>query len=65
MEENYRNLYKRLEQENMVLLDKYAEIATALGFEGDAWFGDPLATHKEIVQRAKELNEKSHSRCRI
>lgn len=47
--------YKNMEQSWMVLKDQYSEVARALGFEGDAWFGDPLESHDEIVKRAKEL----------
>lgn len=51
----WREKYKQQEQEWMVLKDQYSEIARALGFKGDAWFDDPLASHEEIVKRAKEL----------
>jgi hypothetical protein len=55
---SWRDRFKDLEQSYMAIKDQYAEIACALGFEGDAWFGDPLASHKEIVARAKELSRK-------
>jgi hypothetical protein len=35
--------------------EHYAELARALGFEGDGFWGDPNATHEEIVARAKFL----------
>ena len=47
--------YKAEEQAWMVLKDQYSEVARALGFEGDSWFGDPLAKHEEIVERAQHL----------
>lgn len=53
----WREKYKAGEQSWMVLKDQYSEVARALGFEGDAWFGDPLASHEDIVARAKELAE--------
>lgn len=52
---NWRNEAKANEQAFMAIKDQYAELARALGFEGDAWFGDPLAGHDEIVARAREL----------
>ncbi len=52
---NYRDEYKSLEVDFLVSLDKYQELAAALGFKGDAWFGDPLASHTEIVAEAKRL----------
>lgn len=51
----WREKYKAEEQAWMVLKNQYSEVARALGFEGDAWFGDPLACHDEIVARAKAL----------
>lgn len=50
-----RGKYKGMEASWMHLRDQYSEIARALGFDGDAWFGDPLASHEEIVSRAKKL----------
>lgn len=47
------------EQRDMSILDKYAEVASALGFEGDAWFGDPLAGHEEIVHRAQNYADEA------
>lgn len=44
----------------MVIKDQYAELAKALGFEGDAFFGDPLADHQAIVDKAKEVMEKAY-----
>lgn len=46
-----------MEQSFMVLKDQYAEVARALGFPGDAWFNDPLASHAEVVARAAEVAE--------
>lgn len=54
-EDDYYGKFKAAEQDWMVLKDQYSEVARALGFEGDAWFGDPLAAHDEIVARAKLL----------
>lgn len=54
----YYDEYKELEQMYMVLKDQYAELARALGFIGDSWFGDPLASHEEILRKAKYLNNK-------
>jgi len=53
---------KFLEQQNMVLMDKYADLARAIGIECDSWFGDPLLTHVEIVRKAKEIYDKANSR---
>lgn len=47
--------YKSLEQSFMALKDDYSEICKALGFKGDAWFGDPLVPHKEIIKKAELL----------
>ena len=49
---NWRSEFKAMEQSWMVLKDQYSEIARALGFAGDAWFDDPLASHDQIVSRA-------------
>jgi hypothetical protein len=46
---------KSLEQSWMVLKDQYSELARAIGFEGDSWFGDPLAEHDEVLKRANEF----------
>lgn len=51
----WRQEYKGMEQAFMSTKCEYAEIALSMGFEGDAWFGDPLAAHAEIVARAKAL----------
>ena len=56
-EEDWRNEYKAIEQSCMYLKDQYAEVARALGFEGYAWFGDPLADHAEIVAKARTMNQ--------
>lgn len=52
---SWRDKCKDIEQAYMVTRDQYSEVARALGFEGDAWFGDPLAKHDEIVERAASL----------
>jgi len=44
---------KAMEQAYMVMKDQYADLAQALGAPCDAWFGDPLVPHNEIVQRAR------------
>ena len=46
---------KAREQQDMIVLDKYADIARALGFPCDTWFGDPLASHEAIVSHATKL----------
>jgi len=53
----WRDQYKSMEQSFMVLKDQYSEVARAMGFPGDAWFNDPLASHEEIVARAAEVAE--------
>ncbi len=50
----WRSLCKQREDDWLILKDQYSELARALGFEGDAWFGDPLASHGEILIRAEE-----------
>jgi hypothetical protein len=46
------------EQQWMILMDQYTQLVRELGIldedEFDAWFGDPLMGHKEIVKRIKE-----------
>ena len=51
----WRDKYKAAEQAFMVERERYSEVARALGFEGDAWFGDPLVPHTNVVERAKEF----------
>lgn len=51
----WRDKYKAEEQAWMVLKGQYAEVAQALGIDCDAWFGDPLVSHEEVVARAKQL----------
>jgi hypothetical protein len=46
---------KGLEQVYMVSRDEYSEIARALGFNGDTFWGDPLVSHADVLARAKEL----------
>lgn len=53
----WRQEAKAYEQAFMVERDGYSALARALGFEGDAWFDDPYASHLEIVQRAKAYSE--------
>lgn len=55
--------YKALEQAWMSLKDDYAELARALGVKGDAWFGDPLKSHKEVIAVAKSLEQSTIMRC--
>ncbi|UQD69191.1 hypothetical protein JEY40_24560 [Bradyrhizobium japonicum] len=43
----------------MHLKDQYAELARAAGSPGDAWFGDPLESHEEVLERIKSLAEKA------
>ena len=57
---NWRSEFKAAEQAYMVVKDQYSEVARALGFEGNAWFGDPLARHEEIVARAERLFDTQH-----
>ncbi len=57
---SWRDEYKNMEQQFMLIKDEYAELARAAGFEeGDAWFGDPLEEHADIVLRIKEQAEKA------
>ena len=42
------------EQAFMAMKESYAEVARALGFEGDGFWGDPYASQEEIVERAHE-----------
>lgn len=49
----------------MTTKDEYSAVARALGFEGDAFFGDPLASHQKIVARAKEMALRSAAIDRI
>ncbi len=48
-----RDEFKDLEQQLMVLRDRYAEIARALGFEGDAFWGDVHDSHAQILEAAR------------
>lgn len=59
----WRDKYKGMEQSWMVLRDQYCELARALGFEGDAWFGDVHEPHDVIVARAKTLAAKPKQKC--
>lgn len=51
----YRDQYKSAEQAYMLMRDQYSEVARALGFDGEGYWGDPMATHEEIVERATAL----------
>jgi hypothetical protein len=51
----WRDEAKYYEQAWMSLKDQYAELARAIGCEVDAWFGDPLDSHSEVVERANRL----------
>ena len=55
---NWRDEAKYLEQQNMVLMDKYNEVARALGFKGNGWWGDVNEQHNVVVERAKFLNDR-------
>ncbi|MNU56086.1 hypothetical protein D3C71_451730 [compost metagenome] len=46
---------KSMEQAFMVAKDEYSSLARAIGIKGDSWFGDPLESHDEVVQRAKSV----------
>lgn len=41
------------EQAWMALKDQYAELARAAGTPADAWFGDPLEKHEQVLERIK------------
>lgn len=56
----WRQEYKGMEQAFMNVMSEYSDVALAMGFEGNSFFGDPLADHAEIVERARELH-RSHS----
>lgn len=43
----------------MVLKDQYSELARAAGSPSDAWFGDPLEKHEQVLERIKSLAEKA------
>lgn len=50
---NWYDEYKSAEASFMRAKDEYAELARVLGEECDAWFGDPLASHEEVLARAR------------
>lgn len=54
-ETNWYDKYSFMEGQFMQMLDKYADLARALGFPGDGFYGDPLAPHAEIIARVVEL----------
>lgn len=39
----------------MQLKDDYSALARAIGMQGDTFWGDPLASHADVLARAKEL----------
>ncbi|MFK4647251.1 hypothetical protein QIH93_15150 [Bradyrhizobium ottawaense] len=42
----------------MHLKDQYSELARAAGSPSDAWFGDPLESHEQVLERIKALAER-------
>jgi hypothetical protein len=46
---------KEMELAFMVTKDEYSALARTIGIQGDSWFGDPLESHGEVVQRAKTI----------
>jgi len=42
----------------MALKNDYSELARTIGAKGDPWFGDPLCSHKELLDMAKTLRQK-------
>lgn len=57
---NWRDEAKYYEQQCMFQMDKYSELAAALGVEGNAWFGDPVMGHDDLVAFAKDIREKAY-----
>lgn len=57
MASNYRDMYKRIELDYMLLLDDYNELARALGFKGVGLWGDVTVEHDVLVDKAKRLQE--------
>jgi len=57
--EEDRDELKGLEAMYMSLKDDYSELARALGFEGNSFWGDPLVSHKEVLAKAKALRSKA------
>jgi hypothetical protein len=65
MANELRDIQEREDHEEIAALeraftgmkDMYGEVSRALGFQGDGFWGDPYATHEEIVERAHELRE--------
>ena len=47
---------RSLEQAYMSVKDEYSELARAFGIEVDAWFGDPLISHKEILEQVESYS---------
>ena len=56
---NPHDTIKGLELDWLMLKDQYSEVARALGFGGDSFYGDPLVSHEEVVARAKQLHAQS------
>ena len=52
---NWRDKYKQIEQDYMILLDQYAELAGALGVPLSLYFQVPLWNHGEIMERARQI----------
>ena len=59
MDKNWRDEYKAIEQAFMCLKDDYCELARALGFKGDPFWGDTFVPHAEILAKVKELTDGS------
>ena len=55
VESELRGKIAGLEQQWMFLKDDYSELARAIGVKGDAWFGDPLCSHKEVLEKVEAL----------
>jgi len=52
---DWRSAYKQMEQAYMVLADRYAEVARALGSPELGMWGDPTLDHDQIVALARNL----------
>lgn len=49
----WRDSFKRLEQIYQLKCDDYAELAKIVGATPNAWFGDPVESHEEIMEMAR------------
>ncbi len=49
---SYYNEFKDMEQQLMVLQDRYFKLARTLGFGGDGFWGDVHASHQQILEVA-------------